>query len=135
VNLGPADLVSLEVVSVLIVEPNDDLRELMTLAAERECPVRATASGHRGLAMLVDEPPSVLVCEVDLPGLSGEHLAVRARLLREPPLIVLVGADHDRLSRAASYADRVLPKPFPMACLEAAVAEGCNAQLTAYRSR
>ncbi len=121
--------------SVLIVEPNDDLRELMALAAGREGPERSTASGHRGLAMLLDEPPLVLVCEVDLPGLSGEHLAVSARLLFEPPLIVLVGADHERLIRSASYADRVLRKPFPMTCLEAAVAEGCSAQLTGYRSR
>jgi DNA-binding response OmpR family regulator len=111
----------------LIVEPNEDLRELMALAAGRECPVRACDAGERGLRMLLDEPPAVLVAEVDLPGLTGEQLAVRARLLPDPPLIVLIGADHERLERARSYADRTLRKPFDMACLEKVVGEGCAA--------
>jgi DNA-binding response OmpR family regulator len=114
-------------VSVLIVDPDADLAELMALAAGRECPVRLASSGSTALRMLHDEPPAVLVAEIDLPGLSGEELATRARLLPEPPLVVLVGSDHERLARARSCADRTLRKPFDMACLEAYVAEGCGA--------
>lgn len=112
---------------VLIAEPDADLAELMALASEGSCPARIAASGRAALRLLHDEPPSVLVAELDLPGLSGEELAVRARLLPKPPLVVLIGADHERLARASRHADRILRKPFDMACLETAVAEGCGA--------
>lgn len=102
----------------------------MSLAAGRECRVRAAASGTLALRMLLDEPPSVLVAELELPGLSGERLAARARLLSSPPLVLLVGADHERLSRAARYADHTLRKPFDMAHLERLVAEGCRRELS-----
>ncbi|HJS59747.1 MAG TPA: response regulator [Vicinamibacteria bacterium] len=116
--------------SVLIVEPNEDLQELMALSV-RDCPVRLAARGDEALRAILAEPPLVIVVELDLAGLIGERLAIRARSLPDPPLIVLTSADHDRLGRAARYADRVLPKPFEMAKLEAAVAQGCSPKAVA----
>jgi DNA-binding response OmpR family regulator len=114
-------------VSVLIAEPDVDLADLMALAAGGpECPARTTGSGWAALRLLHEDPPRVLVAELDLPDLSGEELAVRARLLQPPPMVILVGSDHERLARARGQADRLLRKPFDMACLEAAVAEGCG---------
>ncbi len=98
----------------------------MALAAARECPVRVASSGSEALRTLLDEPPSVLIAELDLPGVSGEQLAVRARTLPDPPLVVLIGADHERLSRAAGYADHTLRKPFEIVRFSAIVAEGCQ---------
>jgi len=112
-------------VSVLIVEPDEDLRELMALSVGN-CPVRLAARGDEALRALLAEPPLVIVAELDLAGLTGERLAVRARSLPDPPLIVLVSSDHERLERARRYADRVLAKPFEMAKVEAAVAQGCS---------
>ncbi len=111
--------------SVLIVEPNEDLRELMGLSV-RDCPVRLAASGDEALRELLGAPPLVIVVELELAGLPGEHVAARARTLPAPPLIVLTCVDHERLGRAARYADRLLPKPFEMACLEAMVTAGCS---------
>jgi DNA-binding response OmpR family regulator len=112
-------------VSVLIVEPNEDLRELMALSVG-SCPVRLATRGDEALRAMLAEPPLVIVVELDIPGLTGERLAVRARAMADPPLIVLTSADHDRLRRAKGYADCVLPKPFEMTTLEAAVSEGCS---------
>lgn len=111
--------------SVLIVEPNEDLQELMALSV-RDCPVRVATRGDEALREMLAWPPLVIVLELDLEGLTGERLAIQARSMADPPLIVLIAADHERLRRAARYADRVLPKPFPMATLEAAVAHGCS---------
>ena len=116
--------------SVLIVEPNEDLQELMALSVGA-CPVRLAKRGDEALHQMLVEPPRVIVVELDLAGMIGERLAIRARTLPDPPLIVLTSADHDRLRRAARYADRVLPKPFEMATLEAAVAQGCSPRVGA----
>lgn len=116
--------------SVLIVEPNEDLLELMALSVG-DCPARLATRGDQALLELLDAPPQVVVLELDLAGMSGERLAARARSLPEPPLIVLTSADHERLRQAARYADRILPKPFEMATLEAAVAEGCSPKAAA----
>jgi len=113
-------------VSVLIAEPDADLADLMALAAGRDCPARTTGSGWAALRLLHDESPRVLVAELDLPDISGEELASRARLLPRPPRVILIGSDHERLERARGRADRILRKPFDMGCLEAAVAEGCR---------
>lgn len=99
----------------------------MAMAASGpDCPARTTGSGWAALRMLHEDVPRVLVADLNLPGLPAEDLASRARLLPQPPMVILVGSDHERLERARDRADRILRKPFEIGCLEAAVAEGCR---------
>lgn len=111
--------------SVLVVDADADLLELLelVLAGQR---VRASSRGDLALLTLLDAPPDVLVSELELPGLSGERLAARARALPDPPFVILISGDHERLARARSLADELLPKPFTLERLSEMVrAAGC----------
>ena len=57
-------------------------------------------------------PPSVLLTDLDLPGLSGEGLARVASRLPAPPRVVLMSGDVRRLEAARGLASSLLRKPF-----------------------
>ncbi|MQA39201.1 response regulator [Rugamonas aquatica] len=103
--------------SVLLIEDNDDGREMMTMMLS--CygyDVRSAADGHEGVAAALRSRPDVALVDIGLPGIDGYEVA---RRLRADPatagirLIALTGyglADDLRRVMEAGF-DRHLVKP------------------------
>jgi CheY-like chemotaxis protein len=102
---------------VLIVEDNDDAREmirhLLRLAGHA---VRDAGDGVAGLAMALEHPPDVAIVDVGLPGLDGIELGRRLRADprgRSVTLIALTGYGQNETRARARDAgfDAFLVKP------------------------
>lgn len=105
---------------ILIVEDDADIAESLRYNFEREG-FRPTIaeSGEKGLRLALDEgnPPSLVVLDLMLPGMSGMELCRRLR--REPatentPIIMLTAktAETDRIAGLDIGADDYIVKPF-----------------------
>ncbi len=65
---------------VLVVEDNDDIREMISLYLECEgFTVVQAADGNAGLTLALDRRPGVVLMDLGLPGLDGFELAERIR--------------------------------------------------------
>ena len=102
---------------VLIVEDNDDARDMMRdLLLVAGHVVRDARDGALGLAMALEHPPDVAIIDVGLPGLNGFEVARRLRADprgRSVTLIALTGyGQHETRARALEAGfDAFLVKP------------------------
>jgi CheY-like chemotaxis protein len=99
---------------VLIVD--DDLA---TLAAERELLAESgfrvveAHDGAEALQMVQDDPPAVVVLDVQMPGMDGPSFARELRMtLRRVPLVILTGVPDPRREADRCNAEAYLAKPF-----------------------
>ncbi len=77
-----AAALSLQNRRILVVDDDDSSREYVTAALETYgASVRAAASGHEALALLIESPPDVLVSDVGMPEMDGYALIRRIRAL------------------------------------------------------
>ena len=110
---------------VLIVEDEPRMRELL-LRAMTGWGFDATAarSGEEALRLAADDPPHIVVMDLDLPGIGGLETFGRLRE-RQPDLqgIVLTGFGSLDAARQAIHLDVVefLTKPVPLGDLEHAL--------------
>lgn len=114
---------------VLIVEDDPDIAESVKYNLEREgLPVVVALTGEEGLTKGLDQrnPPSLVILDVMLPGMSGLDLCRRFR--REPatrrtPIIMLTarGSESDRVAGLDLGADDYITKPFSVRELTARV--------------
>jgi DNA-binding response OmpR family regulator len=114
---------------VLIVEDDPDIAEGLRYNLEREgLPVLLAPTGEEGLKAALDPqaPPSLIILDLMLPGMSGEELCRRLR--REPatrriPIIMLTAkaAEADRVAGLDLGADDYVTKPFSVRELMARV--------------
>jgi len=105
---------------VLIVEDEPDIAEGIRYNLEREgLAVVVAETGEKGLAAALDRsnPPSLILLDLMLPGMSGTELCRRLR--REPqtrrtPVIILTarGAESERVAGLELGADDYVTKPF-----------------------
>src|SRR5919199_4577432 len=105
---------------VLIVEDDPDIAEGLRYNLEREgFTTVVAASGEKGLAAALDRknPPSLILLDLMLPGMSGTELCRRLR--REPqtrrtPIIMLTarGSESERVAGLELGADDYITKPF-----------------------
>ena len=105
---------------VLIVEDDPDIAESLTYNLAREgLETRLTTSGEQALAAALDaaRPPSLVILDLMLPGMSGLDLCRRLR--REPatrrtPIIMLTAkaSEADRVAGLDLGADDYVTKPF-----------------------
>jgi serine/threonine-protein kinase len=108
-----------EPIRILLVEDNDDFRELMQSELELEFPdaeIVAVGAGDLALAAFDARTPSVVIMDLQMPGLDGIQLTalIRARETSvHVPILIMTGtgvpADWARLSGLG--ADRFLVKP------------------------
>ena len=98
----------LEGVRILLVEDDDDIRELIRLALEaRGAILSAVASAAAGLAALESERPDVVLSDISMPGQDGHAFLRRLRALPvtrggKVPAIAITALD----SREARIASR-----------------------------
>ncbi len=105
---------------ILIIEDDADIAESLEYNFKREGfrPVIAE-SGEKGLRLALDEkrPPSLIVLDLMLPGMSGMELCRRLRrepLTEKTPIIMLTAkaAEMDKIAGLDVGADDYIVKPF-----------------------
>jgi CheY-like chemotaxis protein len=111
---------------ILVVDDNAALRENLAECLEAEgYGVVQAADGEGAIASLAqDPPPSVVLLDLLMPGLTGREIVERIR--RDPRLaavrVVLTTGHPSPSARAGVAADAFLPKPFGVKELLAALA-------------
>jgi DNA-binding response OmpR family regulator len=105
---------------VLIVEDDPDIAESLRYNLERDgLEARIAETGEKGLSAALDakSPPSLVILDLMLPGMSGTELCRRLR--REPatrrtPIIMLTArtSETDRVTGLDLGADDYITKPF-----------------------
>ena len=104
--------------TVLVVEDDPDIRELLKFTLERAgLKVVEAESGEDALTVLDGPQPSVAIIDWMLPGINGVELTRRLRqdpLTSAMPLIMLTarGEEADKLKSFDSGIDDYLTKPF-----------------------
>ena len=104
--------------TVLVVEDDPDIRELLKFTLERAgLKVVEAESGEDALTVLDGPQPSVIIIDWMLPGINGVELTQRLRkdpLTSAMPLIMLTarGEEADKLKSFDSGIDDYLTKPF-----------------------
>ena len=105
---------------ILIIEDDADIAESLQYNFKREGfrPVIAE-SGEKGLRLALDEkhPPSLIILDLMLPGMSGMELCRRLRrepLTEKTPIIMLTAkaAETDKIAGLDTGADDYIVKPF-----------------------
>ena len=105
---------------ILIIEDDADIAESLQYNFKREGfrPVIAE-SGEKGLRLALDEknPPSLIILDLMLPGMSGMELCRRLRrepLTEKTPVIMLTAkaAEIDKIAGLELGADDYIVKPF-----------------------
>ncbi len=105
---------------ILIIEDDTDIAESLQYNFKREGfrPVIAE-SGEKGLRLALDEknPPSLIILDLMLPGMSGMELCRRLRrepLTEKTPIIMLTAkaAEIDKIAGLELGADDYIVKPF-----------------------
>ncbi len=114
---------------VLIVEDDPDIAEGLRYNLERDgLEARVALTGEQGLQLALDakSPPSLIILDLMLPGMSGTELCRRLR--REPstrrtPIIMLTArtSEADRVAGLDLGADDYISKPFSVRELMARV--------------
>lgn len=108
--------------SVLVVDDDDDIRELMTLVLQsRGYDVSAASDGHRALdALRRDAPPDLVLLDLRMPHMAGDELVSVVRedpSLAETPIVVVSGDSTARHRAAALPVQDCLIKPVDLSQL------------------
>lgn len=116
--------------SVLVVDDDDDIREILSSLLERQgFRVITAADGGEAMERLqAGERPGLILLDLMMPRVSGEEF--RARQLAEEPLakipvIVLSGAGEIQ-EAAEKLAVEVIPKPIELSLLISTVRRFCT---------
>lgn len=117
---------SINAKSILVIDDDQVSRELLLLLLKRQGHnVRTAESGAQALEYLHAQgstPPEVIMADLQMPGISGEHLAraLRERCGSNSVLIAISGSSPDEA--AAREYDAFLLKPFTMEQFATAIA-------------
>jgi CheY-like chemotaxis protein len=118
----------MDVLRVLLVEDDDDNRELMAeVLAASGFEVLSSASGQDGLRTLSESSVDVVVTDVGMPGMGGLEMARAAKAIapRVPVVVVTGWVDREDIvtARGRRDVDAVLLKPVDPDALTQAVSD------------
>jgi cyclic di-GMP phosphodiesterase len=133
------DMTSERVVSILIVDDENGVRELMTRWLEAGgMTVRAVSNADEALGCLETMAPAVALCDIRMPGHDGVWLAGRIRE-RSPETAVIMATGVQDIGPAVDSLRRgvvdYLTKPFGRQRLQEAVARGLDWHRAAWDAR
>lgn len=112
---------------VLIIDDSKDVHRLLKARLRQEDLDFASAeSGEEGIAMAAERQPSLILLDLDMPGLDGYEVLRRlkdAKATRDVPVIILSGMQgaHDKVTAFDLGAVDYVTKPFDLAELRARV--------------
>jgi CheY-like chemotaxis protein/two-component sensor histidine kinase len=116
----------LDGISVLLIEDVDDSSEAIRVMLEQlGARVQVAADGHIAVEILASASPSVILCDLRMPGIDGFEFIRRLRWTQpvHAPVIAVSGlssATHRELTRRAGFHGH-LAKPFDYPALLAAI--------------
>ena len=117
---------------ILVIDDEPRLVEVMTVSFQfqwQDATVLAASDGEKGLALLDEHNPDVVVLDVGLPGLSGLDVLRTLRRTSDVPVIILsaAGDETDQVRGLELGADSYLVKPFSSLALMAHTSKRCCA--------
>ena len=104
-------------ISVLIVEDDRNIQELLQLYLEKEgYAVTVASDGGQGLAKFRAIKPDLVLLDVMMPGMDGWAVCKAIRADSQTPIIMLTakGETDDKVTGLKSGADDYVTKPFEM---------------------
>jgi len=110
--------------SLLVVEDDDQLRQVIVDALSTICPlVRQASTLSDGMQLCAEDEPDLVLLDLGLPDGDGSELLVRLRTITAVPLIVLSGRDDEeqKVALLDAGADDFIMKPCSAAELVARV--------------
>ena len=104
-------------VKLLVAEDNPMVRDLVAKGMEPFCEVVIAADGADALLKVIDDPPDVILCDYNMPGLNGRQLfeKLRAReATRHIPFLFMASRTdiEERLRPLIDGAEDFISKPF-----------------------
>ncbi|MBL4869662.1 MAG: response regulator [Robiginitomaculum sp.] len=99
------------------MEDNQEFaEELAEILRRHQLDVKISGSAENSLPILLDWRPVFLICDLHLPGLSGDRLVNMITSLDHKLLVILMSADHRALEETAKVLDAMyllstFPKP------------------------
>jgi len=109
---------------VLVVEDDDDIRQLLLASLEQEgFRALSAADGEEAIRVATATRPAAVILDVALPKVGGAEVAARMRDLYPDgvPLLVVSATDRIEDLRTRIRAERYLAKPFDLDELVSAV--------------
>ena len=102
-------------ISVLVIEDEADIRQLLRTLLEREgFAVAEATEGRDGVRQFHQSHPDIVVLDVGLPDLDGWQVLERIRDMSDVPVLMLtaLGTERDKVRGLNAGADDYLTKPF-----------------------
>jgi len=104
-------------VKLLLADDNPLVRELISKGLEPFCDVMIAPDGADALLKVIDEPPDVILCDFNMPGLNGRQLFEKLRgreATRHIPFLFMAsrGDIEERLRPLIDGAEDFIAKPF-----------------------
>jgi CheY-like chemotaxis protein len=104
-------------IKLLIAEDNPMVRDLVAKGLEHICDVTLANDGADALLKVVDEPPDVILCDYNMPGLNGRQLFEKIRgreATRHIPFVFMASRSdiEERLRPLVEGAEDFIAKPF-----------------------
>ncbi|HSB70554.1 MAG TPA: ATP-binding protein [Candidatus Methylomirabilis sp.] len=89
---------------ILVVEDNPDMNAFIARTLARSYRVVSAFDGREGLEKALEHPPDLILCDLMMPRLSGDHMVRelrRCRVLDDVPIVLLTAKVDDDALRAA----------------------------------
>jgi CheY-like chemotaxis protein len=104
-------------VKLLLAEDNPLVRELVSKGLEPFCEVLVANDGADALLKVIDEPPDVILCDYNMPGLNGRQLFEKLRgreSTRHIPFLFMASRSdiEEKLRPLIEGAEDFIAKPF-----------------------
>src|SRR5271166_3991356 len=104
-------------VKLLVAEDNPMVRDLVAKGLEPFCEVMIAADGADALLKVIDDPPDVILCDYNMPGLNGRQLFEKLRsrdATRHIPFLFMASRTdiEERLRPLIEGAEDFISKPF-----------------------
>lgn len=108
---------------ILMVEDDEDIRELTALYFKKEYQVFTASNGKEALDLLSTINPHIILLDVMLPGMEGYEICEKIRLVSNAPVLFLSSkrAPADKVKGLEAGGDDFITKPFDLKELDARV--------------
>lgn len=103
--------------SILLLEDNPEVAAaLQGFLQQRGFLVRTASNGLEGLGLFFQQPPSIVLLDIMMPGLHGTEVLCQIRASSQIPVVVLTARTNEReiLEGFSLGADDYITKPFRM---------------------